>query len=92
MKSTVKFDLNDHNQPIIKAILEDSDDLRDKVAKRFGETLQYDSLFAWCFYEQGAVDSHKKQLIISPVAPTLEELEGLRDSVEHAIKRIKEQK
>lgn len=83
MKSKVVFDLNDHNRPIIKATLEDSDDLRDKVAKRFGETLQYDSLFAWCHFEEG------KQLIISPVAPTLEELEKLKEAVEHAIEKIK---
>lgn len=46
MKSKVTFDLNADNSPIIKAIIEYSEDVRDKIAKRFKEGFGHSSNLA----------------------------------------------
>jgi hypothetical protein len=91
MKSSLKFDLReDNNQPIIKVVIEDSEDLRDKVARKFGETIGYDSLFAWCMFENNT--EGKKTMFIEPVKDTLEELEKMKAAIENAIKMKKLEK
>lgn len=46
MKSKLTIDLDEDNQPIIKIDFIDSDDVRDKMVKRFLETFASDSCWA----------------------------------------------
>ena len=76
MKSTLKFDLNGSNDPIIVAgIHYDSDDLRDKVAERFfnplwgsytepGNEQEFSSL---CFVERNGTSAGRQDYQIIPI-------------------------
>lgn len=46
MKSTVKFDLNGQDESVINATIIQTDDVRDKVARRFKDALGYNSNLA----------------------------------------------
>ncbi len=80
MKSKLKIDLDEYNNPIIELQIIESDDLRDKVAKRFLEKLEGDSIYALIKVEQrpllfgSFIDGsdtlpQRKVLTISPVTP-----------------------
>jgi hypothetical protein len=97
MKSKVKFDLSENNQPIIIAEIEHSDDVRDKIALRFKEALGYDSFFGYIKFEQqipctgdGVNNAPKNILCIEPISSNLNELEELRDALDKIIKIAKE--
>ena len=67
MKSKLKFDLTEQNDPcIIAEISHDTEDLRDKVAKRFIEELGYDSNILRLTYIPS--DNSVSRCLIQPVS------------------------
>lgn len=65
MLSKLQFDLNENNAPILRVIVSSSDDLRDKVAKRFIEGFQASSNFCKISFDE--VDSRSISAIIEPL-------------------------
>lgn len=51
MKSKITIDMDWDNQPIIKIEYNESEDVRDKMVKRFMETFGSDSYFATFFFD-----------------------------------------
>lgn len=51
MKSKITIDLAEDNQPVIKIQYVDSEDVRDKMIKRFIETFSYSSVWVRWSYE-----------------------------------------
>jgi len=51
MKSRITIDVDSSNQPIIKIEYKESEDVRDKLVKRFLEGFGSESTFANFFYE-----------------------------------------
>lgn len=54
MKSTIKFDLDSENNPIIVVKYVESDDLRDKVVKSFMQGFGHDSSLASIKFESSS--------------------------------------
>jgi len=50
MKSKVQFDLNGLNEAVITAKVAYTEDVRDKVAKRFTESIGYNSILATVYF------------------------------------------
>lgn len=68
MRSIIRFDLSESNNPIIKIIYTHSDDVRDKIVKRFYESLGNAS--EWCRIEFiNQIGSNNDIAIISPISP-----------------------
>ncbi len=83
MKSKIKFDLDGDNQPIIVAEIQDSEDLRDKVAKRFAEKVNYSSWckinFSYTYDDKGK--AIEKLITFDPIEGSIVELEKLSKNV-----------
>ena len=67
MKSKITIDMDWDNQPIIKIQYEQSDDVRDKMVKRFMETFGGESM--WATFSYDGVDHDKKICKIRPIGP-----------------------
>lgn len=55
MKSKINFDLNGHGEAVVTARIVLTDDVRDKVAKRFVEGLGYESILCSCWFTNHGV-------------------------------------
>lgn len=60
MKSRVSIDLDDDNQPIINIIWKDSEDVRDKMVKKFLESFGSRSTLAQFTYTKGPEDNEAR--------------------------------
>lgn len=90
MKSKVKFDLSIENKPIILAEIEESEDVRDKIAYRFSKAIGYESLFGYIkFNDHENVTG--RAMIIEPINDNLNDLQSLKNEVEWAIQRVQAQ-
>ncbi len=56
MKSRITIDVDYDNQPIIKIEYQHSEDVRDKLVKRFMESFGTQSYFATFFYENSVIN------------------------------------
>ena len=63
MESKVAFDLNENNIPVISVKVKPSEDLRDKVAKKFIEDFGHSSWWCTAIFEQDGT------MIITPITP-----------------------
>lgn len=79
MKSKLRFDIGEDNSPIIYFEVEQTDDLRDKIAKRFIEELGYES--NWLTIQFLPSDSGVYKGVIIPVS----DVEVLKDVIEERI-------
>lgn len=87
MKSKVKFDLDDENDPIIVAEIENSEDLRDKVAKKFSDKLGFSSKYCRSIFHNRL---DKTEIHITPIGSSLEELNSFRDEINTTIKALED--
>lgn len=83
MQSTIKFDLAEDGSSNILIYQENSDDVRDKIANRFFQKLNYDSV--WCKVTFLPSESGKRGAIITPITP-----EEIKDEIEHMQMRLAE--
>lgn len=73
MKSRITIDVDYENQPIIKIEYLESEDVRDKLVKRFLESFGYDSIYCTHnFINYVEINSNKKESWIKPVRPDSE--------------------
>ena len=72
MISKINFDLSEDNSPVIVAEIRMSDDVRDKIAKRFLETFAYESNLCWVSFIDGV-----SIIEIAPMSP-----ENVRAAIE----------
>lgn len=82
MKSSIKIDFTDNGnglEPIIRCILVDSDDPRDKLLKSWLDGLGYDS--NWAEVKITGTSKDQTQFIISPV----KNIGELKDEIEERI-------
>ncbi len=68
MKSKISIDVDYDNQPIIKIEYLPSEDVRDKLVKKFLETFGADSVFCTHIFEHELPDGYKRT-IIRPISP-----------------------
>lgn len=87
MKSKVKFDLSIENKPIIVAEIEESEDVRDKIAYRFSKTIGYESLFGYIKFDDHE-NVNSRVMIIIPINDNLNDLQTLKNEVEWAMQRV----
>ncbi len=85
MKSKITIDMDWDNQPIIKIEYQESDDVRDKMVKRFMETFGGKSYWATFFYDQSISEMTEKansKAQIRPIKPSQlsEHWKDMRDS------------
>lgn len=80
MLSKSMFDLDSCNDPIIRIEARSSDDLRDKVARRFVEAFAHGSS-QWC----EILPSGESQYLIFPLKP-----EHLRQAAERMLEKAEE--
>lgn len=88
MKSKVTFDLDESNNPIIKAEIHLTDDIRDKVATRFNEGFGYTSNLAIVKFgsiEREGFKYSVKILEISPLSEIRDESMDVRRKVLYGI-------
>ncbi len=77
MKSKVTFDLDYSNQPVVRASIQHSEDVRDTIAERFKGGFAHESNIAVVYFEEGRVagESIVEILPLSPyVVPMKERL------------------
>lgn len=68
MKSRISIDLDEDNQPIIKVDYVYSEDVRDKMVKKFLETFAADSCWArFQYISEGVYGGTSKTAIIRPL-------------------------
>jgi hypothetical protein len=67
MKSKITIDLDIDNQPIVKIDFQPSDDVRDKMVKRFLETFGHSSV--WCRWEYQNQVEDGSTSILRPISP-----------------------
>lgn len=82
MKSSVKIGIDDNGGSVIELEVASSDDVRDKLAKRFVEALRHES--NWCRIENVGVSQEYASWRISPVDPN-----GLNDELKTILGRLK---
>ena len=63
MKTRLAFDLDEQNRPIIEARLQESEDLRDKVAHRFTDVIGFNSNICSIYCERQSPDGVKTYTI-----------------------------
>jgi hypothetical protein len=85
MKSKISIDMDWDNQPIIRIEYNESDDVRDKMVKRFMETFAGDSYFATFFFDNSISEMTEKvnrKATIRPLKPSQlgQHWEAMRDS------------
>lgn len=68
MESRISIDLDTDNQPIIKIDYKPSDDVRDKMVKRFMETFGGNSVFATFYFQNSAHDQSNHVAVIRPLS------------------------
>lgn len=68
MKSRITIDVDYSNQPVIKIEWVQSEDVRDKLVKRFLEAFGSESILAR-FYYTNSLDSSNSRAEISPIGP-----------------------
>lgn len=83
MKSKLRIELDEQNLPVIELENIDSEDLRDKVARRFRESFGYWSNYCKIHY-------YYEKIIITPITP--EEMYTLRDDLNERIKDYEKSK
>jgi hypothetical protein len=66
MKSRITIDVDYDNQPIIKVEYTESDDVRDKLVKKFMESFGTQSYLA-TFYYEGTVKTPNSLAIVRPL-------------------------
>lgn len=72
MKSRISIDVDSDNQPIIKIEYSNSEDVRDKLVKRFLEGFGSESITASFHYENPAVyDPDKTTAIVKPITTNI---------------------
>lgn len=76
MKSKISIDVDYDNQPIIKIEYLPSEDVRDKLVKKFLETFAHDSIFCTHFFESDKDDGYKRT-IIRPISPNADYFKDL---------------
>lgn len=69
MKSRITIDVDYDNQPIIKIEYQESEDVRDKLVKRFMETFNSKSYFATFFFT-GLGTVLNSSATIRPIPPS----------------------
>lgn len=69
MKSKVTFDLSWNNEPVIKATIDHSEDVRDKIASRFKEGFEHSSNLAIVTFH-GEQIGGGEMLQVLPLSPT----------------------
>lgn len=69
MKSKITIDLDFDNQPVIKIDYQHSEDVRDKMVKRFLETFGYTSAWAKITFEESPSDGSKGDTSVSRLRP-----------------------
>lgn len=69
MKSQIRIEVDHDNQPIIKIQYVETDDVRDKLVKKFLETFGGSSCWATFYYEGSPLDKNKTAYI-RPIHPT----------------------
>lgn len=77
MNSRISIDVDHDNQPVIKIEYKDSDDVRDKLVKKFLET--YGSASAWArtiWVEPRPDLTMNSTVIIRPIPPHAMDTEG----------------
>lgn len=73
MKSRITIDVDYENQPIIKIEYLESEDVRDKLVKRFLESFGYDSIYCTHnFMDRLEPNNNNKESWIKPVKPDSE--------------------
>ena len=88
MKSRITIDVDYDNQPIILIDYQESDDVRDKLVKRFLEGFGGESVFAHFQYTtQGFAHESNRFSKIRPMG--LQEALGIANSLKGSIKTIK---
>lgn len=86
MKSKVQIDIDWDNLPCISLEHNQSEDVRDKMVKRFMESFSGLSSFCLVSFVNHNLDSNQK-VIIRPLRP--EDLEGYKDAYLSAISSYK---
>lgn len=74
MKSRINIDLDEDNQTIIEVFWRDSDDVRDKMVKKFLESFGSRSTLAEFHYTAGPEDGEAKAKIRPISTETFEEI------------------
>lgn len=74
MKSRISIDVNEDNQPIIKIEWNESDDVRDKLVKRYLEKFGTDSHIAKFQYENWFIENTTNNRLASITPLSLKEL------------------
>lgn len=70
MKSKVTIDIDWDNQPVIRIEYNESDDVRDKMVKRFMESFRGDSCWATFTFENTVSNlTANRHAIIRPIPP-----------------------
>lgn len=70
MRSRISIDLAEDNQPVIKIEYNESDDVRDKMVKRFMESFGGTSYFATFFFDNSVHDlTANRKAVIRPIKP-----------------------
>jgi len=82
MKSKLTIDLDENNQPIIHIYYEETEDVRDKMVKRFLETFGGDSSWAEFTFEHNGSSA-----TITPIKPY--NLKITKENIETRIDKIK---
>lgn len=67
MLSRISIDVDGDNQPIIKIEYKPSDDVRDKLVKKFMETFGSQSTFATFFFYNTPIDQGNTTAIVRPL-------------------------
>lgn len=67
MKSRISIDMDWDNQPIIKIEYNESEDVRDKMVKRFMETFGGESYFATFFFDNSIQEMANRKATIRPL-------------------------
>lgn len=94
MKSTIKVDFQGPTanstggfEPVIRVVLENSDDTRDKLLKSFFEPLAGQSSWLVVKFEESDSTKEPKRITISPVA--WYELQETKELIEKRIEQFK---
>lgn len=74
MKSRITIDLDWDNQPIIKIEYSPSEDVRDKMVKKFLETFGGSSMWAQFSYTWGPDESSSRVAIVRPIPQNIGDL------------------
>ena len=83
MISRIRFDLNENNSPVIKVDYRPSEDIRDKVVKKFIELFGHTSMFCSVTFESSDIGNVEQTLTISPIPS--DKLSQTADIIKHLV-------